>query len=143
MESQKNKTRCYDSIAWLSVDNLALPRNLISFLKRYVNPSTSVSLFSSRELCMSSVNNFAQYLEPFLFFTVNKPKGLAIIYQENNNSQKRDLALAEIIKTQTDWDILYISDSYTANINIDYLVSKEDIKDFIKTICSNKETQNK
>ena len=143
MASQKNKTRCYDSIAWLSIDTLALPRNLVSFLKRCVSPNTSVDVFTARELCMSSVSDFAEYLEPFLFFTAGKPNGLAIIYQESSNSEKRDLALAEIIKSQTNWDILYISDMYLSNINIDYLVSKENIKEFIKLICSNEETQNK
>ena len=102
-----------------------------------------MDVFTARELCMSSVSDFAEYLEPFLFFTAGKSNGLAIIYQESSTSEKRDLALAEIIKSQTNWDILYISDSYISNINIDYLVSKENIKEFIKVICSNEETQNK
>lgn len=143
MESQENTTRCYDSIAWLSVDALSLPRNLLDFFKKEVTPNATLQVFRSTEQHMETARHFADYLEPFLFFASATDKGLAVLYQENPSSQKRDLALAEIIKLQTNWDILYITDSHVSDLNIDYTVSKEGIKKFIKDICSNKETQSK
>lgn len=143
MESQEDTTRRYDSIAWLSIDALALPRSLLDFFKREVTPNATLQVFRSTEQHMDTAKHFADYLEPFLFFASSTDKGLAVLYQETASSQKRDLALAEIIKLQTNWDILYITNSYITDLNIDFTVHKDDIKKFVKDICSNKGTQKK
>ena len=89
---------------------------------------------------MTNTEDFASYLEPFLFFASELPNGLAIIC---NEEKKVDLALAKIIKLQTDWDILYITDEPVCDINIDYTVNNKNIKKFISTITSNSEVQRK